>query len=228
MKRGVRIHIVVFLGGLFLNSTFAKASDGRSIQASGLRVVSAPVSPLIGLGIATATDTPLAVTPTNVTPPELDKTSGAASGLPTAEEFAQIGEAAFKGRDYKGALRDWRHSLVDDPENGVLMLNHFELLGPTSYVSAPKHVPHAETGPISLQFHGDAVKFRNIWVREFKAPVGRRTGPPFNIEVQKKKDEPKDDVNVDEKKADEKKEADTPSEPKQTGEKASSDGDSKI
>ena len=113
-------------------------------------------------------------------------------------------------------------------QNGVLMLNHFELLGPTSYVSAPKHVPHAETGPISLQFHGDAVKFRNIWVREFKAPVGRRTGPPFNIEVQKKKDEPKDDVNVDEKKADEKKEADTPSEPKQTGEKASSDGDSKI
>jgi len=127
MKSGVRTRILVFLGGLFLDSTFATASDGRGIQASGLRVASAPiaavpVSPLIGVGIATAVDTPPAITPTNVTPPELDKTSGAASGLPTAEEFAQIGEAAFKGRDYKGALRAWRHSLVDDPENGVLML----------------------------------------------------------------------------------------------------------
>ena len=73
-------------------------------------------------------------------------------------------------------------------QNGVLMLNHFELEGPTSYTSAPKYVPHAETGPISLQFHGDAVKFRNIWLREFKPAVGRRTGLPFNIEPKKKEE----------------------------------------
>ena len=65
--------------------------------------------------------------------------------------------------------------------NGVLVLNHFELLGITGYTEAPSYSPHAEEGPISLQFHRDAVQFRNIWVRPIKPIVGRRVGPPFNV-----------------------------------------------
>ncbi len=76
-------------------------------------------------------------------------------------------------------------------QNGVLMLNHFELEGPTSFTEAAHYKPHAETGPISLQFHGDAVKFRNIWVREIKPAVGRRVSAPFNLGQKKKAEEPK-------------------------------------
>lgn len=68
-------------------------------------------------------------------------------------------------------------------QNGVVLLNHFELEGPTSYTEAPEYRAHAETGPIQLQFHGDAVRFRNIWVRELKPPVGRRVSAPFNLPV---------------------------------------------
>lgn len=75
------------------------------------------------LGVATANDAAPAVVPQTVQDqPEPDTSSGASSGLPTAEQFARIGETAFKARDYKGAVRAWRHGLVDDPQNGVLVL----------------------------------------------------------------------------------------------------------
>ena len=51
-------------------------------------------------------------------------------------------------------------------QNGVLVLNHVEMEGTTSWDSAPAYAAHGLKEPIELQFHGNPVKFRIIWIRE--------------------------------------------------------------
>lgn len=63
--------------------------------------------------------------------------------------------------------------------NGVLILNHFELKGDTPFHRPPSYEKHGEKGPIALQDHGNPVRFRNIWVREFKAAKGEQEREPF-------------------------------------------------
>lgn len=57
--------------------------------------------------------------------------------------------------------------------NGVVVQNHFELKGGTFFERPPAYdQPHPAKGPIHIQFHGDPVRFRNIWIREIKpAPI---------------------------------------------------------
>jgi len=63
--------------------------------------------------------------------------------------------------------------------NGVLILNHFELLGNTPYSTPPSYTKHEDRLPISIQDHGNPVRFRNIWVRDIKPMVGKQVRPPF-------------------------------------------------
>jgi 3-keto-disaccharide hydrolase len=49
--------------------------------------------------------------------------------------------------------------------NGVVAQNHQAIRGATSWRSPGKYTPHGPTGPLDLQFHNNAVAFRNIWVR---------------------------------------------------------------
>ncbi len=50
--------------------------------------------------------------------------------------------------------------------NGVLVQNNAAIWGATTFVGIPEYKPHAPKAPLMLQDHGDAVSFRNIWIRE--------------------------------------------------------------
>jgi hypothetical protein len=52
--------------------------------------------------------------------------------------------------------------------NGLLVQDNEELTGPTVHKARPPYAAHADKLPISLQDHGNPVRFRNIWVRELK------------------------------------------------------------
>ena len=50
--------------------------------------------------------------------------------------------------------------------NGVLIQDHFTLVGPTEHKKTPKYTPHDAKLAMSLQDHGNPVRYRNIWIRE--------------------------------------------------------------
>ena len=63
--------------------------------------------------------------------------------------------------------------------NGVLILNHFALQGDTPYHRPPEYKAHPPEGPISIQDHGNPVRFRNIWIRDFTPAEGKQAREPY-------------------------------------------------
>ena len=49
--------------------------------------------------------------------------------------------------------------------NGVLVQDHFELKGATTYAGMPKYQKHGDM-PLLLQDHGNPVSYRNVWIRK--------------------------------------------------------------
>ena len=67
----------------------------------------------------------------------------------------------------------WRGNEVVEPGrvtvflNGVLVQHNAQIYGRTVWRELSRYTPHAPTGPLVLQDHGDkqSVRFRNIWIR---------------------------------------------------------------
>lgn len=55
-------------------------------------------------------------------------------------------------------------ALVTVLHNGILVQDHSQIHGVTEWIGAPSYQAHG-CAPLKLQDHGDAVSFRNIWVR---------------------------------------------------------------
>jgi len=51
-------------------------------------------------------------------------------------------------------------------QNGVLIQNHVELIGPTEHTDFTEYKYHAGKLPLMIQSHGSKVSYRNIWIRE--------------------------------------------------------------
>jgi hypothetical protein len=69
-----------------------------------------------------------------------------------------------------------RPAFVTLLHNGVLVQNHTEVLGSTHFDRENVYSKHPDKLPIVLMYHGNPVRFRNIWIREIKELQGKPGG----------------------------------------------------
>lgn len=61
-----------------------------------------------------------------------------------------------------------RPAIVTVLHNGVLVQDHFQLVGPGSHLVQRPYERHADAEPLRLQDHREPVAFRNIWIRSLE------------------------------------------------------------
>lgn len=82
------------------------------------RGVASPAT--LALAAAGPSAAPSAVAP--VPEPGAPATNANGDTTKEVESFADKGEAAFRARDYEGAVNAWRHAAIDDPQNGLVVM----------------------------------------------------------------------------------------------------------
>ena len=78
----------------------------------------------------------------------------------------QTFDIVFEAPQFDKSGKVVRPAFVTVFHNGVLIQNHVELQGTTAWDRPPQYTAHPPKLPLMLQFHGNPVRFRNIWIRE--------------------------------------------------------------
>ncbi len=51
-------------------------------------------------------------------------------------------------------------------QNGILVQDDVEVWGPTAWLQHHPYTQHADALPLSLQDHGNPIRYRNVWLRK--------------------------------------------------------------
>jgi hypothetical protein len=78
----------------------------------------------------------------------------------------QTYDIIFHGPRFDGSGALLRPARMTVFHNGVLVQDDVALTGPTAHQHRPPYKPHPDKLPLSLQDHGNPVRYRDIWVRE--------------------------------------------------------------
>ncbi len=78
----------------------------------------------------------------------------------------QTYDIVFHGPRFDQGGKVTRPARVTALHNGVLVQDNVELSGPTGHHVRPPYKSTPDKLPLSLQDHGNPVRFRNIWIRE--------------------------------------------------------------
>lgn len=81
----------------------------------------------------------------------------------------RVTTSCFAGRFHADGTvaRPARISVI---HNGILVQDNVELFGPTTWLQHLPYQRHPDKLSLSLQDHGDPVRYRNIWLRELPEP----------------------------------------------------------
>jgi hypothetical protein len=77
----------------------------------------------------------------------------------------QVYDIVFTAPRFNDAGKRTSPARVTVLHNGVLIHNNREILGPTTHRNLPPEESLVLAGPLSLQDHGNPVRYRNIWIR---------------------------------------------------------------
>jgi len=80
----------------------------------------------------------------------------------------QTYDVVFEAPKFSPAGKLLKPAYMTVLHNGVLVQNHAEILGATMWDKAPAYTRLPAKLPLQLQFHGNPIRFRNIWIRELK------------------------------------------------------------